>query len=188
MNAEVIVNRFQQMESSLSSRALIQVSYEGECLLLRTGEGAAQRSRLHLRSGSALGILAGPILAFFSPWGWVVSAMSAFVFLIAPRFITSHPLLKIDLAGQRLVILQHTGAPVDSVSFLDLRSLHGVYETRGWDPCNVVYAELQEGVKVPLFLLGGSEKQTIEACRILGNLLDCPATYTGPFGERLSCH
>lgn len=188
MNAEFIVNRFQQMESSLQSRALIQVIHEGECLLLRTGEGATQRSRLLIRSGSALGVLAGLILAFFSPWGWAVSALSVFVFLIAPQFINSYPLLKIDLAGQRLIILQNTEAPVDSVSFTDLRSLQGIYETRGWDPNNVVYARLQEGVDVPLMLLGGSEKLAAEACRILGNLLDCPATYTGPFGDVLNCH
>jgi hypothetical protein len=189
METSLVLNRCHQAASSLPKKALIEISCEGNMVFLQTGESTIQRSRLRVRLGGVLGLFAGLALTLFSPWGWAVSVVSLLVLIASPRFFSSQRLLAIDTAGERLILLQKTGADVASLCLDQIRGLHGVYETKGWDPYSVLYAEMQDGSHVPiLLLLGGSEPMATEACRLLGSLLDCPATYTGAFGNLLSCY
>jgi hypothetical protein len=189
MDTNLLLNRLQTIQPSLTKTGLIEAVSDGNRLLVQTAEQATQRSRLFVRIGSGLGMLAGLILACFSPWGWAVSLFCLLVLLLAPRFIASRLYLEIDPVGKQLILLQNTGAEVNSVSLTDVLELQGVYETKGWDPYSVIYARLRDGSKVPILLLiGGSDTKAAEACVLLGSLLNCPATYQGPFGDKLSCY
>lgn len=189
MDASFLLNRFQQTALVSEEKALLQIVREGDTLILQTGERVVRQTRLSVRLRGGIGLLAGLALVYFSLWGWAVSVVGLLYLLIAPRFVTSRRLLQLDTAEGKLIPLQTTGVEVRFLSLADICELHGVYETKGWDPYSVLYAQMRDGSRIPfLLLMGSSEKMAEDACRLLGNLLDCPATYTGPFGNMLSCY
>lgn len=190
MESNALLARFRQLTSH-DDRAPrpLDVLHEGNCIILQTGARALHRSRLLVRlAGAAMGI-AGLALVAYSPWGWALAAAGLLALLLGPRAIRSSRLLEIDIATDQLRVPPHITDAAHDLPLAQVVAIRGLYETKGWDPFSTIYAELQDGAQRPVMrLFGGDERDAKYACQTLGSLLNCPATYQGPFGEVTRCH
>lgn len=189
MNPNPLMARFEKMTASLREEGWLRIEREGDRLLVTTGDRVVRHSRRLIRAGGALASLAGAALLFYSAWGWALLACGLATLLFAPRFAAYRRLLEIDTADATLILQPNTGVEGGTLPVAGICALRGVYETKGWDPYSVLYAEQRDGTQIPILLLmGGAETLASHACRTLGSLLDCPATYTGPFGDIKACY
>jgi len=160
----------------------------GERLLLETSEASLHRARRQVRAGSLLATASGLIAAALTPWGWLLTAAGLAALWIAPRHQRPRRLLEID--PDRACIRPGPGSGnVEPVPLASVRAIRGAYETQGWDPRSVIWVLGEDGQETPVLALPGTDEAlAVEACRLLGLLLDCPATYAGPFGAPTTCH
>jgi hypothetical protein len=184
MTADTILARFAEIAADLESpKAPIQVERDGDRLRARSGLGAVQKTRWLARLVSVACLVIGAGLARFSPWAWALAALGAAGLVLAPRLVRQTELFEIDAAAGVL-----TGAEA-AIPIARIAAIRGSYTTQGWDPFSAIQAELDDGSQVPVLSLSGTDEAQAEfACRLLGQLLNRPATYAGPFGGVKTCH
>ena len=181
---------FSLAEAEVSGpRTRLQGVWEGDFLRIYTGSYYLQRWRWLARTVGLLCIIAGAALVGLSPWTLALAVPGLLILLLVPLYLHPSLLLEIDGARDLLIPVQPTlgtnvPVPLDLVC-----SIRGAYDTKGWDSFSILYAVLDDGTEIPLMMLLGTDESLVEnACRLLGRMLDCPATYTGPFGHTTTCY
>ncbi|MFN3651442.1 MAG: hypothetical protein ACK47B_17845 [Armatimonadota bacterium] len=189
MSVQAVWERYRAAEAELNSPAApLLVRDEGLRLVFWTGTAYVRRTRILVRAGGMLALAAGATAgALFSPWGWLAAPVGLLLAALAPGQIRAARLLEIDTAAGRLTptaLAPELSLPLDRAA-----RLRGVYETQGWDPRTVIDLVFADGTTVPVLIFPGTDERLAEyACRTLGQLLGCPATYKGPFGGETSCY
>jgi len=167
----------------------VRLSRDGPRIIMRTNERHVRMRQLIARIVAVAAVLAGLAFVPVSLWG-IALAMAGFgAFALIPRFVRVSTLLRIDLETGEIVALQRAASPGAPIPIEYVRSIEGVYKIQGWDGDSTIYAVLADGSRTPLLVFSGTnEALAVYACRILGYLLDRPATYTGPFGGVTVCY
>jgi hypothetical protein len=164
------------------------VENDGDRLRIRTSEAYVARRRRYFRGSMIVCALAGLALVALSPWFLALAAAALAGFAVAPRLFTTKGLLEIDRARACLVPLQASAGRGRSVPVGQLTKVSGVYEVYGWDPRSTIYAILANEQRVPILVFTGTnEALAEEACRLVGELLNSEATYSGPYGAPRVC-
>jgi hypothetical protein len=158
---------------------------DGGLLVLLTGHARLRRQRRTARLVSAAGVAGGLALLAITPMGVLLTGVAAAAFILVPRAIRSRRLVEIDTRKGLLAGRDSDGSfPLD-----DVVATRGVYDVKGWDPRNTVYAVGRDGTETDLVFLSGRDERLTEAlCRTLGVLLDTPSTYADPSGRVTVCH
>lgn len=190
MAAEDILTRYDRRASELgNSEALLYITREGDRLLIQTGTRSIRQSRLLTRIGGLVLALAGIALAGVSLWFLALTVVGALVSLLVPGLFRTTTLLIVDAPRGQLVIAQYAAGAGTELPCAQITGIRGVYETQGWDPRSVLYVGQESGVDLPVLIFRGTDEPLAEyACQTLGYLLECPATYAGPFGESKICY
>lgn len=189
METETALDRFARNVSEIDhAHDLLEVQREGDVLVFRTSAQSIQKRRRMAWAAGAVGVIAGLALAPITPWAWLLFAFGVGLSVLAPRWIAPQDLLSIDVHRGLFTV---TGNSIDSVCFAlgPIVTVRGAFESSGWDPYCRVYVTLREGKDVPVLHFPGTDAVVTEyACRILGYLLNCPATYTDAFGKIKECY
>ncbi len=190
MQTDDILVRLTQVVSAMGdSPALLQIERNGDRLRFLTGTRSLRQSRLLARILGVLGLVAGLALTQISPSGWALAVLGVLTFFIIPGRLRPTRLLEIDAAHGNLLVTQSAAGAGGTISLAQIASIRGAYDTQGWDPFSTLYAVLQDGQEVPVLVFRGTNEPLAEyTCRILGFLLDRPATYAGPFGGIKTCY
>lgn len=156
---------------------------EGDRLLLVPSAEEVRRSRLQAIALGTAALAVSIGATWLTPWAWAAAAASALALLVLPGRATAAPLLRIHPGEGTLISLQPEFAgPV--VPFSAVESVAGAYETQGWDARSVITLGTRDGLQRPILAIAGAdERKPEELCRLLGELLGCPASYTGAEGK-----
>lgn len=185
MNYDGVLQRVAPSDREGLPAALLQVRRHGDRVELLSSDQAVRRRRAWIRAGSLAAVVAGAALTAVSGWAWLIALMAAVAFVAVPARIHVTTLLQLDTASGELSA-PNTGA---RLPLQQITAIQGIYETYGWDGRSALYAVLADSTRVLILVFSGTNEKLAEAaCRILGTLLDCPATYAGPFGGVKTCH
>jgi hypothetical protein len=166
---------------------LLSVLREDHSLVIATGDALLRRQRLTARALVALGAVAALATVQFTPLAFVLFLGGIAVAVFLPGLYRHAKLLEIDLAEGCIRHLQASGGR--AIPTAAIRSIEGRYETQGWEGRSVIYAIDDAGRETPLFHFSGTDERLSECgCRVVGQLLDLPATYAGPFGTVAVCN
>lgn len=187
-----IFSRFSRLEGDIDCRqaARLCVHRDGDRLLFQTGEKSVRKSRLLARLMGAACMAVGIVSTHMTVWGWLLLILGALAFFVLPLLARTAVYLEISAAEEpgQIRVFPHVACPGIVLPLTQVSAIRGIYETQGWDPRSVLFAVLADGSEVPLLTLPGTDEALAEhACRTLGLLLDCPSTYTGPFGGVKTC-
>lgn len=156
---------------------------EGDRLYLGISEGEARRALLVARLGAGAVVVLGVALSAVTPWGWLLVAGGLVAGFALPHLFRSEALLLAEPEAGRLTPLQPELAG-QTLACTDALEVRGAYETQGWDARSVIRVVLADGTETPVLILPGADERKAEAaCRLLAELLACPAVYTGAMGK-----
>ncbi|HLK55583.1 MAG TPA: hypothetical protein VKU00_03415 [Chthonomonadaceae bacterium] len=190
MAIENLRTAFAHIESEVSGPwSRLNARMEGDTLRFYTGTRYLQQSRWAIRTVGFLLIVASICLLWIHPYFVSLAAPGLLIFLFAPGYVRPTLLLEIDMERNLLTTVQPTVGPGNTVPLEQVRSIRGAYDTKGWDAFSTIQAVLEEETAVPILMFFGTDEPlAADACRLLGLLLDCPATYAGPFGHTTTCY
>jgi hypothetical protein len=178
MQTQPVYARLARLEPAVTDHGdLLQVTREGERVVIATGARAVNRARLLARIVGALVAVAGLALTPLAIWYLALTPLGCLIALVVPGRLNSARLLEID-NEQGAVIACETGAQIPLAA---ITSIRGAYETQGWDPRSVLYAVHGADETAAIILRGTDETLAETACRTLGVLLN-------PFGEMKTCY
>lgn len=156
---------------------------------LYTGQATVRQSQNYARIVGALAAAVGIALLWYTMWGAAVIAFGLLAVAVVPRYLRPAELVAIDTVANQLVVVQPIVGAGTTVPLDRIQSIRGAYDTKGWDGFSVLYAVEGHGSEVPVMMLLGTDERLAEAaCHTLGELLNKPATYSGPFGGFSVCY
>jgi hypothetical protein len=165
------------------------VEHDGDTVRVRTSEALVARRRLRLRALGVAAAVAGLALLTMSAWALALVASAVGAVVLAPLVYRQSDLLEIDLSLDRLTVLQFAAGRGQTIRPSRLRRVCGAYEIYGWDPRSTVYAETDDGARVPILVFVGTHDDLAEAaCELVGRLVGVEATYTGSYGPPILCY
>jgi hypothetical protein len=188
MNALTLPSALARIERELDLAERLEVKSDGSRLLVRTGKATVQRSQSYALGVGAMTAILGIAMLTASAWGWLLVAFGAVICAVVPQFIRATDLFEIDIAAGSLVVPQSTDNKGIALPLEPITRIRAAYDTKGWDGFSTVYAVQEDGSETAVLMLPGTDETLAElTCRTLGLLLDCPATYAGPFGSMKNC-
>jgi hypothetical protein len=190
-NASFLVDEAISLVEAISAhldKGSIEICREGNRIFLKTSQESVRHSRRNLQIGFLAVAMLFVALAFASPFFLIGAATAIFCLFAVPLVVKTAVLIEID-AGNGEVILRQDAVEVGlAIPAARIKTIEGIYETQGWEPRNVIYATLVTGKTLPVMVLSGTDEHfTEDACRVLGVLLCCPATYTGAYSSIKIC-
>lgn len=167
----------------------IRLHREGPCIILRTDERHVRMRQIIVRLAAIGIVLAGMTLVPVSHWGVALVIAGFATFALVPRFIRVADLLRIDAGTGKIVVVQPAASPADPIAIEHVRRIEGVYKIQGWDGDSTIYAVQSGGTRTPILVFPGTNEALARyICRLLGYLLDRPATYAGAFDDVAVCY
>lgn len=190
MDAPSLIARFQSVPPELiRSFPQVDVQENEGRVLFRTGERVVARRRLAARVLCVLGGMVGLTLVPMNLWAGALLLLGLAGWFAAPRLIWSRPLVEVDGTHGLLAVRQPEAESGPAVEVGQIDRVAGEYEVVGWDSQSAFYAVLADGTRRRILVLSGTDEPLAEyVCRLLGLLLDRPASYAGPFGGVADCY
>ncbi len=167
----------------------IRIIQSGDRISFTPDEALLRRAVVNARFAFSALALVSLFVAMWFPVALLLTFIAAFCAWKLPMRIMAHEMVAIDSSRNVILVTQKGINPGTEISVDYIASLRGVYETQGWDSRSVVMAAMSSGGDVPIvFLTGTDEAEAEYVCHALGRILDKPASYTGPFGEKKCCY
>jgi hypothetical protein len=190
MNTPILTSRFDCIAASRDhTHPRLEWHRDGFRIVCRTSDRYVQTRRLFVQLFGIAIIVVGLALINTSRWGIALVVARFAVFALVPRFVRVSDLLLIDASAGEIVVLQRAATTGAHFPITDVQSIEGVYSIQGWDGDSTIYAVRSDETRSPILVFPGTNEALARcACRTLGALLDCPATYTGAFDDATVCY
>ena len=163
---------------------LVEVRGGGAALELWLGSRFVGKQRMQARIVGGVLAACGIVATVLSPWSLLLTAVGLAVLVGAPALFRQRALITINRETGWMWGMGNS----DEIEVARISQIRGTHEIQGWDPRDVILAEMDDGSRVEVISFRGTnEALALDACRALAQEIGRPTDYTDQYGNRTTC-